>query len=133
MRQQHVLGSPGLTRPWAHTIHFHGWAESATTNGTVILVAWDGMVQLQILTECTVHERGNRWNKIIMAYMVGSIYDRQPKRKGRKGFYYSRSGRLLWKSVKSVVTVAVDSGATSNEGRGGNCKPASPISLHTVP
>jgi hypothetical protein len=38
------------------------------------------------------------------------------------------------KAVKSVVTAAVESGATSFEkGRGGNCKPASPISLHTVP
>jgi hypothetical protein len=38
------------------------------------------------------------------------------------------------KTVKSVVTAAVESGATSSEkGRGGNCEPASPISLHTVP
>ena len=37
-------------------------------------------------------------------------------------------------AVKSVGTVAVESGATSfNEGRGGNCKPVSPISLHAVP
>ena len=37
-------------------------------------------------------------------------------------------------AVNLVATVAVESGATSfKEGRGGNCKPASPISLHTVP
>jgi hypothetical protein len=38
------------------------------------------------------------------------------------------------KAVKSVVTVAAKSGATSSEKeRGGNCESASPISLHTVP
>lgn len=35
-------------------IHFHMWAESTTTNGTMLFVVWDGTVQLQILTECTV-------------------------------------------------------------------------------
>jgi hypothetical protein len=48
-------------------------------------------------------------------------------------FHSSRNVRSLKEAVKSVPTVSVESGATSNKGRGGNCKPASPISLHTVP
>ena len=34
--------------------------------------------------------------------------------------------RLLKEAVKSVATASVESGATSNKGRGGNCKSASP-------
>lgn len=48
-------------------------------------------------------------------------------------FHSSRNVRSMKEAVKSVPTVSVESGATSNKGRGGNCKPASPISLHTVP
>ena len=51
----------------------------------------------------------------------------------KKHFYSSREVRNLKEAVKSVQTVVVESGATSNKGRGGNCEPASPISLHTVP
>jgi len=34
-------------------------------------------------------------------------------------------------AVTLVATSSVESGATSNNGKGGNCKSASPISLHT--
>ena len=52
-------------------------------------------------------------------------------------FKAKRWAEMRWwplkEAVKSVATASVESGATSNKGRGGNCKPASPISLHTVP
>jgi hypothetical protein len=64
----------------------------------------------------------------------------QKKKKIRQGAgeelsYCSRRCVIFEKkAVKSVVTAVVESGATSSEkGRGGNCEPASPISLHTMP
>jgi hypothetical protein len=69
---------------------------------------------------------------IIITYMtVHSRKDR--KEKELELFYSNRNVRTLKAAAKSVPTASVESGATSNKGRGGNCKPASPISLHTVP
>ena len=55
------------------------------------------------------------------------------KRWRRELFHCSKSGRSLRKTMRLVQTVAVDSGATSNKGRGGNWKLASWISLPAVP
>jgi hypothetical protein len=71
-----------------------------------------------------------RWsNWTVTQHTYGQNYVKTVK----KLFYSSREVRYLKEAVESVQTVVVESGATCNKGRGGNCEPASPISLHTVP
>jgi hypothetical protein len=55
---------------------------------------------------------------------------------GRNNSPFTAAGmeEFFKEAVNSVATVAVESGETSfNKGRGGSCKPTSPIFLHTVP
>jgi hypothetical protein len=69
----------------------------------------------------------NRQQKVKVTYMTAYSRSNRP-------FTAAEMEEPFKEAVNSVATVAVESGATSfNEGRGGNCKPASPISLHAVP